>query len=229
MSLQPKSSECAPMQVCNDLRSPAVTSTAISLTTSTVKTTVKPTVSTACLTTSSATLSTKASSANINTSTGALPEKQNQNNEFVKSALQTGMDRYIQVKSQVAKWNRARVNPFDPGGRQLLSCAVWLVQLDVFLPVEMRYRREPRPSSFPVFQQKPRVFVAWSLVPPFQSPETKPVPETPNPALKVVRVPNAKPRTERDGLKDAHKKQIPRVKPRRLLDSSSDFEVPGKD
>jgi len=90
------------MQVCNDLRLSAVTSTAVPLTTSTVTTTATAVVSTACLTTSSVTLSTKASSANINTSAAALPEKQNRNNEYVKSAVQIGMGRYIQIKRKLS-------------------------------------------------------------------------------------------------------------------------------
>jgi len=108
MSLQPKGAVCAPMQVCNDPRSSAVTSTAIYLTTSTITTTATATVSTACLTTSSATLQRKASSANINTSAAALPEKQNKNNEYVKSAVQTGMDRNIQMKRKLSPLNSQR-------------------------------------------------------------------------------------------------------------------------
>lgn len=102
MSLQPKSAKCAPMQVCNNPSSPAVTSTAISLTTSTVTTTTTATISTASLMTSSA------SSVNINTSAAALPEKQNNNNECVKPAVQTGMDRYIQIKRKLSPLNSQR-------------------------------------------------------------------------------------------------------------------------
>ncbi|KAH8347588.1 hypothetical protein KR067_006768 [Drosophila pandora] len=65
-------------------------------------TTTTATVSTARLTTSSA------SSANSNTS--ALPENQNKNknNDYIKPAVQTGMDRYIQIKRKLSPLNSKR-------------------------------------------------------------------------------------------------------------------------
>jgi len=46
--------------------------------------------------------------ANISTSLAALPEKQNKNNDYVMPAMQTGMDRYTQIKRKLSPLNSQR-------------------------------------------------------------------------------------------------------------------------